>query len=316
MSVMGILVLSLFGVLLLGAGACFGYRLLLSRVLLSRIRDGKRGVRLPSYTTVFSFFLFAALVLLVMVFFQALYQRDVPESVQFFLTDQQWGYNRYLPRYLWTFTLVGVFDWLLHYLFDCVRHKSFRLNSFGVFPVALHVILLVAVGYLLYLMEHVIPAFGDHLYLCTAIVYCACAILWTAGKMILCKRRAKEILWDFGRTIFTLASVLLLMFLGSFSFYPLELPPVAEWIVGGFALFGLLFDLVRSSVQTANFFSELRAREEEFVKRTQEERADEAFKAEMKEALSTLPQRFFLYYRAALLWKFPRCLEFWEREMK
>ncbi len=314
MSVMGILLLSFFGVLLLGAGACYGYRLLLSRVLLSRIRDGKRGVKLPSYTTVFSFFLFAALVLLVMIFFQALYQRDMPESVKFFLTDQQWGYNRILPRYLWVFTLVGVFDWLLHYLFDCVRHKSFRLNSFGVFPVALHVILLVAVGYLLYLLEHVIPAFGDHLYLCTAIVYCACAVLWTAGKAILCKRRRKELLWDFGRTFFTLASVLLLMFLGSF--YSRELPPVAEWIVGGCALFGLLFDLVRSSVQTVNFFSELRAQEEEFAKRTQEEREDEAFKGEMKEALSQLPQRFFLHYRWALLWKFPHSLAFWEREMK
>ncbi len=314
MSVMGILVLSFFGVLLLGAGACYGYRLLLSRVLLSRIRDGKRGVRLPSYTTVFSFFLFAALVLLAMIFFQALYERDVPKSAQFFLTDTQWGYNRYLPGYLWMFAVLGIADWTLHSLFDCVRHKSFRLNSFGVFPVALHVVLLVAVGYLIYLSERVVPAFSDHLYLCTAIVYCACPLVWTTGKAILCKRRAREIVWDFGRTLFTLALALLLMFLGSR--YSLELPLVAEWIVGGGALLGLLFDLVRSSVQTVNFFSELRAKEEEFAKRTGEEREDEVFKREMKEALSQLPQRFFLHYRWALLWKFPHCLAFWERGLK
>lgn len=314
MSVMGILLLSFFCVLLLGAGACFGFRLLLSRVLLSRIRDGKRSVKLPSYTTVFSFFLFAALVLLAMIFFQALYARDVPESAQFFLADTQWGFNRYLPGYLWAFTLVGALDWLLHYLFDCVRHKSLRLNSFGVFPVALHVILLVAVGYLVYLLEHVVPAFNHHLYLSTAIVYCACAILRTAGKAILCKRRKKELLWDFVRTLFTFGSVSLLMFLGPLCF--LESPPVAAGLVGGFALFGLLFDLVRSSVQTVNFFSELRALEGEFAKRTQEEREDETFQGEMKDALSALPQRFFLHYRWVLLRKFPHCLAFWERNMK
>lgn len=310
---------------LLGGALLVLYRKVLPRVMLSRVKQEKRRLSLPDFSSVVTVFVFVLIVLLLISVFQMDYDRFYAYgrvSKDFFLFDQNHNYTDTIGiLFFFNFVEAGLF-----YAYDCILYKSFRRVGFSFLPLSLCYLLL-------YFVADQNLFKGNYfgliiLFLLFLVVNSIVPLL----KIVSFRKRGREMALLLLRGVWRTCVIFFMFFLTTI--LDMDFWKIFNLLsyFGIAYIIALIFSLTSAFVKTLTFFSDF-AWAERAIERLnvaaeknisdcgeEEEKSNEEDKREDLEtleefvvALQSSPQRFFTLYDWILNWKYPKAYQYWKK---
>ena len=314
----------------IGTLFCIAYRLFLSYWTLKSVKERRHKIKLPPLSVVLTVVVFIFLLCVLLTVIQYVCERNDTFHWDSGTNNGYWYYDThfFLEPYLETgsiFAVLALIEWVLVYLFDCLRNKSLKRGGFGALPFGYRYIVMLLFALLLDVMgiywdDRIFSGILQSLLIAESL-FIVWYVVWLVFDIKKAWIRGKDIIWEVCRIVWVLGvpwlcfTLALVDGVSDVFFWPFEhLNYSLLQILATIILLLVLIDLTRSFVQTVRFFSEVKHLEGELILRniTQGEFDDaEEYDAETVDLLKSLPQRFFRFYSWILKWKFSNVYDKW-----
>lgn len=314
------IVLSAF--IVVGVTVLVLYRKLLPSILLSRVKQNKRRLHLPDFSTVVTVFVFLLIVLVLLTAFQMSYEQSY--TVGWYVPTDFFLFKRrlYSVDTLASLLIINFLEVGLFYIYDCITYKTFKRVGFSFLPFSLITIFF-------YLLIEIFEDLGLELQICLIVLFLLANMIVPLLKIVTVKRSKWETVFLLFRGVWRTAVIILLaVYLDPIIMGLKKLMTILNYF-GVIYMVALIFFLTDAVVKTLKFFSEF-ASAERTIKRlndVQEDRVGleavfELDEEEMMEraaldesiiALKDYPPRFFILYDWILAWRFPKTFALWRK---
>lgn len=308
--------------LVVGVTVLVLYRKLLPSILLSRVKQNKRRLHLPDFSTVVTVFVFLLIVLVLLTALQISYEQS--KTVGWYVPTDFFLFNPtlYISDAIGALVLTNFLEAGLFYVYDCILYKSFKRVGFSFLPLSLFTLC----AYLLFQEMYEIFMY---LYVIVIILLLLANMIVPLLKIVTVKRSKWETVFLLFRGVWRTAVIILLAaYLDPIIMGLKKLMTILNYF-GVIYMVALIFSLTDAVVKTLKFFSEF-ASAERTIKRLndvqedrvgleavfeldEEERMERAALDESIIALKDYPPRFFLLYDWILAWRFPKTFELWRK---
>ena len=314
------IVLSAF--IVVGVTVLVLYRKLLPSLLLSRVKQKKRRLHLPDFSTVVTVFVFLLIVLVLLTALQMSYERSY--TVGWYVPTDFFLFKRRLYSFdtLASLLIINFLEAGLFYVYDCILYKSFKRVGFSFLPLSLFTLF----AYLIFQQMNEIYMY---LYVIMIILLLLANMIVPLLKIVTVKRSKWETVFLLFRGVWRTAAMFMLAYFAESIFNMID--DQLLLYMSYFAvvyMIALIFSLTDAVVKTLKFFSEF-ASAERTIKRLndvqedrvgleavfeldEEERMERAALDESIIALKDYPPRFFILYDWILAWRFPKTFELWK----